>query len=504
MQSKRDQVQAHGFIMSRLTAGMLLAEPDAPDTPLARTTRGVFIGVLVAVLVAAGAVVYGLISPGGKTSWKSPGTLVVNKETGARYLYVDGRLRPVRNYASARLIAGSRLTTSTVATASLRGTPVGQPIGIPGAPESVPSADDLDRDTWLVCSTTGARPSDAGTTLVAGSPVQGTGVGAGEGIVVRGPDRTTYLVWQGSRLRLDKDTGAAVSLGYGSVTPRSVSAAFLDALVSGPDLVAPGVPDRGAAGPSLDGRASATGQVFQAEVPGSDEHPYYLLRKEGLVPVTATQAALVLGDPHTRDKAYAGKTPHAEPLSADALQQHLAPGAEGRSPATGGLPAEPPEPAAVAAGESVCTGVEPGDDGTKVSTLLVATDALTPAAQPSPDVAPACLRVDRVVVRPGRAALVRALGAGGASMGTTTYLVDDTGTKFRVPTAKALEALGYGEGLVTALPSPLLSMLPSGPALDPEAAVGAAAPTLQTQCPSPGKTGEASQEKSPGTSRGKS
>lgn len=485
MQSKRDQVQAHGFIMSRLTAGMLLAEPDAPDTPLARTTRGVFIGVLIAVLVGAGAVVYGLISPGGKTSWKTPGTLVVNKETGARYLYVDGRLRPVRNYASARLIAGSGLSTSTVATASLRDTPVGQPIGIPGAPESVPSAGNLDRGTWLVCSTTGERPSDAGTTLVAGSPLNGTGVGVGQGIVAEGPDHATYLVWQGSRLRLDKDSGASVSLGYGSVTPRPVSAAFLNALVAGPDLAAPAVPDRGAAGPSLDGRASTTGQVFQAEVPGSDEHPYYLLRKEGLVPVTATQAALVLGDPHTRDKAYAGQTPRAAALSADALKQHLAPGAEGRSPATAGLPTEPPRPAAVTPAESVCTGVEPGADGTKVSTLLVPTDALTPVAQPSPDAAPACLRVDGVVVRPGRAALVRALGAGGTTMGTTTYLVDDTGTKFRVPTAKALEALGYGEGQVIALPAPLLSMLPAGPSLDPDAAAGAAEPTMQTQCPAP-------------------
>ncbi|MEV7080015.1 type VII secretion protein EccB [Streptomyces sp. NPDC093516] len=487
MQSKRDQVQAHGFIMSRLTAGMLLAEPDAPDTPLGRTTRGVFVGMLVAVLIAAGAVVYGLISPGGKTSWKSPGTLVVNKETGARYLYVDGRLRPVRNYASARLIAGSDLTTSTVATASLDDTPVGPPIGIPGAPESVPAADHLDDDTWLVCSVTGARAEDARTALVAGSSVPGTGVGARQGIVVEGPGHTTYLVWQGSRLRLDKDPGAAVSLGYGSVTPRPVSAAFLDALVAGPDLVAPEVAGRGGAGPSLDGTASVVGQVFQAEVPGSDEHPYYLLREEGLTPVTATQAALVLGDPHTRDKAYAGHTPRAIPVSADALKQHLAPGAEGRSPVTAGLPAEPPKPTVVAADQAACTGVQPGTDGTKVSTVLVAADALTPVAQPSPDVARACLPVDAVVARPGHAALVRALGAGGTTMGTTTYLVDDTGTKFRLPTAKALEALGYQEGRATALPSPLLSMLPTGPTLDPDAATGATAPTMQTQCPAQGK-----------------
>ncbi|MGW3496380.1 type VII secretion protein EccB [Streptomyces sp. NPDC001020] len=483
MQSKRDQVQAHSFVMTRLTAGMLLAEPDAPDTPLGRTTRGVFMGVLIAVLISAGALVFGLISPGGKTSWKAAGTLVVNKETGARYLYLGGRLRPVRNYASARLIAGSDLATSTVATASLQGTPVGRPIGIPGAPESVPSASNLDRGAWLVCSTVDAQASAAHTTLVAGAPVDGTGLGSGQGLVVRGPDRTTYLVWQGSRLRLDKQSGAAVSLGYGSVTPRPVSAAFLDALVAGPDLVTPDVPGRGEAGPSLDGRASTIGQVFQARVPGSDEHPYYLLRKEGLVPLTTTQADLVLGDPRTRDKAYGGRTPRPAALGADALKQHLAPGVEGRSPASTDLPAAPPNPVGIGADKSACVGVEPDEDGTKVTTLLAATDDLTPAAQPSAESARACLPVDAVVVRPGHAALVRALGAGGTTMGTTTYLVDDTGTKYRVPTAKALGALGYNEGQVTSLPSPLLWMLPAGPDLDPDAAGGVVSPaTTSAHC----------------------
>ncbi|MFG2115605.1 type VII secretion protein EccB [Streptomyces sp. NPDC048718] len=483
MQSKRDQVQAHGFLMSRLAAGMLLAEPDAPDTPLARTTRGVSVGVLVAVLIAAGAVVLGLISPGGKTSWKTTGTLVVNKETGARYLYIDGRLRPVRNYASARLIAGKDLTASTVATASLQGTPVGAPVGIPGAPESVPPANSLDRSAWLVCSTGTATAATATgttaphTTLVAGAPVSGRGLGADQGIVAKGPDGTAYLVWQGSRLRLDPGTGAAVSLGYGSVTPRQVSGAFLNALVAGPDLTAPGTPGRGGAGPALDGTPSTVGQVFQTRVPGSAAHPYYLLRAEGLVPLTDTEAALVLGDPHTRDGAYGGKPPRALPLGADALKRHLAPGAEGRAPDAKGLPAAPPRAAGIAPDRSVCAGVEPGEHGTKVTTLLTATGDLSPVTQPLAEAAPACLRVDAVVVRPGHAALVRVLGAGGTALGTTTYLVDDTGTKYRVPTAKALGALGYAEEQTSALPAPLLAMLPAGPDLDPDAAAGAVRPS---------------------------
>ncbi|MFD0567150.1 hypothetical protein ACFQ2M_38235 [Kitasatospora saccharophila] len=40
MQSRRDQVQAHLFVMGRVAAGVLRAEPDAPDTPVGRTNRG--------------------------------------------------------------------------------------------------------------------------------------------------------------------------------------------------------------------------------------------------------------------------------------------------------------------------------------------------------------------------------------------------------------------------------------------------------------------------------
>lgn len=42
--------------------------------------------------------------------------------------------------------------------------------------------------------------------------------------------------------------------------------------------------------------------------------------------------------------------------------------------------------------------------------------------------------------------------------------------KYQVPSGAALKALGYGNGDVVTLPSPLLSMLRSGPDLDPRAA----------------------------------
>ncbi|KUN29795.1 type VII secretion protein EccB [Streptomyces antibioticus] len=489
MQSKRDQVQAHAFVMNRLASGMLLADPDAPESPLGRTTRGAVIGVVVAVLVAAGAVVYGLISPGGNDSWRTSGTLVVNRETGARYVYYDGRLRPVRNYASARLIGGKDLKTEDVSTASLGDTPIGAPVGIPGAPDSLPGGGDLDSGAWQVCSALDEDGS-AVTALVAGGHTTGTGLDAGDGVLVAGPDGASYLVWQGSRLRLDHKSGAAVSLGYGSVAARPVSAAFLDALVEGPDLTAPAVAGLGAKGPALGPAASRVGQVFRVSVPGSAERPYYQLRQEGLVPLTDTAAALALGDPTIREKAYDGDSPVAADLGADTLKQHLAPGAEGRSPGAADLPVSPPHAVSVPQDQAACARVEPGTDGTRVATTLVPVTDLGPvSAAPTDHVTPACLRVDGVVVRPGHGALVRALGADGTAVGDTTYLVTDNGVKYRVPSTAALEALGQSAASARALPAPLLSMLPTGPDLDPAAATGASRP--HTTGPACGGSGDA-------------
>ncbi|MFC4034381.1 type VII secretion protein EccB [Streptomyces polygonati] len=484
MQSKRDQVQAHSFVMSRLAAGMLLADPDAPETPLGRTTRGAFAGVIVAVLVAAGALVYGLIVPGGNDSWRSAGTLVVNKDTGARYLYAGGALRPVRNYASALLIAGSELKVRDLRGTSLRGTPIGPPLGVPGAPESVPPAGDLDRGPWQVCSTLTASGA-AVTTLRVARSADGVPVGVRQGLLVRGPDRTTYLVWQGSRLRLDEKSGAAISLGYGAVTPRPVSAAFLDTLVAGPDLAAPRVPGLGTAGPALGSAPGRVGQVFRYSVSGSGAPTYYQLRREGLVPVTATDATLALGDPATR-AAYRDGSPSAVAIGADQVRQHLAPGAAGRAPASTGAPATPPKAAAVPDGQAACAQALPGPDGTRVSTVLLPLAALGPVAV-SGDVpaSAACLPVDGVVVTPGRGALVRALGADGAPAGDTTYFVADNGEKYRLPTRAAVAALGFSGAEATALPSPLLAMLPSGPDLSPQSAAGAGAATTGPACAAP-------------------
>jgi type VII secretion protein EccB len=494
VQSKRDQVQAHAFTMGRLSSGLLTADPDAPESPLGRTTRGVVFGVLVTVLIGAGATVYGLLRPGGNDGWRDERHLVVNRDTGARYLWTgaDGVLHPVRNYASARLIGGADLAAVDVATASLKDVPVGSPAGIPGAPDSVPGPGQLDDGAWHMCVTgpDGAVPSTSGavsgvgveepgaTTVVAGAPLESRGVGGDRGVLVRGPDRTEYLVWRGSRLALDRASDARNALGYGSERPMPVSAAFLNALAPGPALKPPEVPGRGGKGPVLGGEESRIGQLFEVSVPGGGS-TYHLLRKDGLVPVTRLGAALVLGDPATQKDAYQGRSPEARVVGADALREHRAKGTGSAGSAE--LPETPPVPQSAPRGTALCAQVDGDNAGARIRSVLLPLTGLAPVAvsegtaQP---LMPACLRTDATVVRPGRGALVRALNASGAAHAGTTYLVAENGVKYRVSAKDSLAALGYGPGDISSVPAPLLAALPTGADLDPAAASGTAEPKV--------------------------
>ncbi|MFD9358099.1 type VII secretion protein EccB [Streptomyces sp. NPDC060031] len=481
MQSRRDQVQAHMFVVGRLTSGMLRADPDAPDSTVGRTTRGLGVGIAVSLLLAVAFLLYGLISPGGGQTWRDDRALLVEKETGNRYLLLEGALRPVGDYASIRLILGEQPKVKTVTARSLRGVPHGLPVGIAGGPGTLPGPGDVNKGLWLVCATTATDPSGATlarTSLRVGQPASGPDPLAGghdpadQGVLVSGPDGVRYVLWHDRRLRLDAEHGAPQALGYSAATALPVSAAFLDSVPAGPDLTAPEVPGRGTAGRALGGSATKVGQVFLVRPPGGQEQ-YHLMTGEGLRPVSATAAALLLGDPRTVQQAYAGQAASALPLGADQLAAGTATGAPAGAPAADGLPAAPPRLLAPDAGEGLCVSVRPDGVNPRVGLTVVQFGKAAAAAGPVAaglGTTPACLPVDQVSVPAGGGALVQALGAGGGSIGSTLYLVTDTGVKYRLASKATAKALGYEGTPPQGVPSRLLSMLPTGPVLDPAVA----------------------------------
>jgi ESX secretion system ATPase EccB len=234
---------------------MLRADPDTPHTPQRRFTIGWVCGLILGMLAVAAVGVYGVISPGGSTSWQQPGALIVEDETGSRYLYLDGKLRPVLNYTSARLIAGGPPTVVKVSANSLRGVPHGLPVGIEAAPDQLPDVKRLAGGFWETCS--GTRPDPTGAsqpfvTVWVGTAGTGQPLGQSSGLIVRAPKGQVYLAWGGQRLRIPS-TDVLGALGYAAATPYPVGWAWLNVLPAGPDLAAPDVPGRGQPGPLVAG-----------------------------------------------------------------------------------------------------------------------------------------------------------------------------------------------------------------------------------------------------------
>ncbi|MER7848106.1 type VII secretion protein EccB [Kitasatospora sp. NPDC096077] len=470
MQSKRDQVQAHLFVMGRLATGMLRGEPDAPDAPTGRTSRGIATGLLVAALACLIAAVYGFMVPGGATGWKKPGTLVLVKESGARYLYLDGTLHPLLNEATARLLAGDRLTVDQVSSRSLDGTPRGTPLGIPGAPDGLPLPDRLATAPWLACAT--QRPDPSGTrrprlALAVDPATHGTALTDDQALLVTAPDDAQYLLWHGRRLRLDTHGGARQALGQAAATAQPVTQAFLNALPAGPDLAAPDLDQRGTPGPDLAARPTRIGQLFTG--PGGDS---YLLTGAGLAPLTPMARQLLLSDPRTQQSAYQGAAATPAAIGAADLAAHSAPPAPA-PPAAAALPATVPELLTAPQGRDVCAELHPGD-GAPTTTLALVDDSAVqgPAPTAQPGIEAACTPADTIAVRPGGGALVRALSTAGT--GATLYLVTDTGVKYPLAAPAVAKQLGYGELAPAGVPAALLALLPTGPSLDPAALTGPA------------------------------
>src|SRR6266545_48093 len=351
MQSRRDQVQAQSYVLGRLTAALVMAEPEAVENPHRRILVGTVAGALVAALAVAGCAVFGFLRPGGASSWRAPGTVVVEKETGSRYVLVNGALRPILNYTSAVLLFGKRPVMVAVSAASLRSVPRGVPVGIVGAPDALPGPAGLDGVAWTVCAV--ASRDQAGTlftatTLAADRAPAGRPLDDDHAIAVRAPGGQTFLIWRGRRFQFTRNW-LVRAFGY-DATPVTVEASWLEQLPVGSDIAPMSVPQRGTAGPAVDGRATRIGQLFVAHVVGTAER-YYLLQRDGLSQLSATGVAVMSSDPETA-QAYGSGPVEPTELTAAALSA-LPTSTQPAMPAD--LPDRPPASASTGSDHVWCT-----------------------------------------------------------------------------------------------------------------------------------------------------
>ncbi|MDG4821986.1 type VII secretion protein EccB [Asanoa sp. WMMD1127] len=460
MRSRQEQVQAHRFITRRIISGLLSGEPETNELPMRRFGLALFGSVMVAAIVFAIIGVIGLVNPGGG----KPGTgeLIIMRETGARYVLVDDTLHPVLNWSSALLFAGTENPAiRQMSRDSLSAYAVGEPIGIPGAPDPPPARGALLRLPWSVCST----PPDGGgaptTTLFVGrEPATGEPLGAESALlVVTPPDDSgaaeTYVVYRDRRHRVVDET-TLTALELAAITPVVVGKALLNGIAGGPDLRQPRIDGLGqTSSREVGGEEGEIGQVYRA---GQQR---YVLTQEGLVTIGDVSAKLLLADDpreieisaaEAADALVRGATvePKDFPRTLPAIPTGQAAdpmvcavhGASGEAAAVHRYAAAPPGPAG---GAGAVGGPGSGGVGT----------------------------ADRVIVASGKGALVRVEPAPGVNVDTTTYLITDQGYKYPLRNegnVNALVALGYGGVEPLPVPSSLLALVPNGPVLDPIAA----------------------------------
>lgn len=460
MWTQRDQIQAYQFLRRRLVSALVTGDANHPTSPSRRLVLGTVLGVAAAVLTAAVFGVIGLLNPSGADDWRQGGQVVVERETGARYaLGANGQLVPVLNYASARLyVGGSANQTVTVSADTLRGAPRGQMVGIPGAPDSLPARNALSDNTFTSCTRTPTdRPASSppvATVILGPAAPRGRTVPGNEALLVAAPTGDDFLITAGHRFRFAGQAPVA-ALGYEGAPTVRVPANWLDTVPVGRDLGLVAVPGAGAPGPSVGGRPTLVGQVLT-------DGSYYLVARDGLVPISQTEALLVLGDP--RDSAaYPDGRQSAVPLPVAALD--TAPRSRSAGD-TSGYPRSVPKLAPVDRATVLCA-VGNGNGDTRIST---AADVPLPPGGRSLSVAERTddRVADEVFVPPGTGALLRQQVGGGRP--GPLYLVTDTGMKYPVPTDADAAALGYAGATATAVAGTVLDLLPQGPSLDVAAA----------------------------------
>jgi type VII secretion protein EccB len=465
MASKRDQLQSHQFVKQRMTHALLLRETDPEYPPFRRGIVAMLVGIGLAVLVLVGCGVYGQLSPGGKTTWKSGDRVIVEKETGTRYVYRDGVLYPAANYVSALLLANKYSEPLMVSAKSLLGVPRGQRVGIPDAPDSLPAKGRLLAGGWSMC----AKP----TVDAAGSPVVQSVLlvgaeqpgAAADSFLAVGPDGRRYLIWHGYRHLIQQQATVAAALALNDEAWLQVPSVWLDLIPSGPALGPISVPDAGS--PSALLRPGRVGTLYLVQT-STGQGQYYLLQRDRLMAISSLQYDVQRTAPATR-KAYPGAVPEAVALDPAVVAQVS--GGVGTTTSDSALP--PTRPTFARPDSSAVSVCAVFSDGQFVPRFTLAGDlpssgdaGVTTGRGPS-----GLPLADVVVVPPGHGAVVESMASPAQPAGSGALsFVSDLGRRYQLANHDVLGVLGYDQSAVVRLPAELISRLPAGHALDPSAA----------------------------------
>ena len=442
MASKRDLVEAHAFNRRRLVTAFVSGAPGGREVEPARPARAVVGGLVLAVLVVAGAAIAGYLRPGLPSGWNE-NTLVVARTSGARYVATGGVLYPVANTTSARLLVPAEDFRVVQAPDDRIATqPRGSAIGIIGAPDALPGADDLVQSGWSSCVDQQGRTRLRISAAPAAVPAL-----PGSALLVSSGPGELFVVVDHARHRVSaQDRDATLrALGLDAGDPQRVPGAWVDQFPLADDLAPLRVPAvRGGVPDAQPGLPAYGTKVLVPQPNGSDRA--YVRTQQGLSPLSELASALY----------DVGAGPDAAaPVRVTQAELSSLPTTDALYPANWPteLPTRLDSPVACA----LLT--------TEAQQLPVVTLAVPagPASEPA--------ATSGAVVDPSHGALVRAVAGGIVNRGEV-FLVDATGTLYALgspePTVQA--QLGYAGLTPAAVPLAFLDALRPGP----ELAAGAA------------------------------
>ncbi|TNY36655.1 type VII secretion protein EccB [Thermomonospora catenispora] len=456
MQTRKDLLQAHRLNTQRAALALILGQPDTAEQPMRRINVSTFAGVMISVLVTAVFGIYGILRPGGAANLKQAGMLIVEKETGARYVWCEnGKLCPVANYVSARLLAGTDdKHRRTVSRNSLDEFQRGPLIGIAGAPNTLPEAKELVKTPWSACVRTVENATLGNVSmvsLVVGRQVGGQPLRDDQAIVIRSADEY-WLIWKNRRLRVDPSVVNALS-----PNPAQISAKWLNALPVGPDYQAPAIPGLGQQVHGPGGRPARVGQLYSVVTASGTN--YYVQLADGIAPISEIEKELLRADPDSR-RAY-GDLPVQEG-QLDPATVNTTP-KSARQITKPELAGSPPQIVNFSEQTPLCSVYDDptGDSGGRVTLN---------GTLPDPPQTVAAVGVDQLDFPPGGAALVGAMPSPGKASAVSTYYLVTEGMKFPLKDAETAGKLGYDVSKAVPVPTSLLNLVPEGPLLDPSAA----------------------------------
>lgn len=291
--SNRDQNSGHLFYKRRLRAAITRFSVRMRHDDRKQQAAVA----LSAVLVLIGCGWMGLLHYMKPAGLVGQSAIVGNRDTGALFARIDGRLHPALNLTSARLATGTSESPTWVTAAEIAKHPTGPMIGIPGAPDDL-SISGNSVSAWSVCDTAPAK-GDRGpltVTSIAGALSPG---GRAEQMretkaILAEHRGDTYLVWNGKRTQIDvTDRSVIFNLGLdlGSIRPIRMSTALFDAMPATEPLVIPTIPEAGE--PSRWLPDAVVGRILETRDADGAASGFFVLLPDGIQKITGFMADLL-------------------------------------------------------------------------------------------------------------------------------------------------------------------------------------------------------------------